>query len=72
MNIDEIIASLEREHERIMAALTQLRAIARAQDGSVRQRSTRGRKSMGAAERLQVSARMRRYWASRRKGQGVA
>ena len=29
----------------------------------------RGRKSMGAEERLEVSARMKRYWAKRRRGQ---
>jgi len=29
-------------------------------------RSTRGRKSMGAAERLEVSERMRKYWSSKR------
>jgi hypothetical protein len=28
----------------------------------------RGRKSMGAEERLEVSARMKRYWAKRRRG----
>jgi hypothetical protein len=28
-------------------------------------RSTRGRKSMGAEERIAVSARMKRYWSSR-------
>ena len=30
----------------------------------------RGRKSMGAKEREEVSARMKRYWAGRRKRQG--
>lgn len=28
----------------------------------------RGRKSMGAQERQEVSARMKRYWAKRRRG----
>ena len=32
----------------------------------VRARSLRGRKSMGAEERKQVSERMKRYWESRR------
>ena len=31
-------------------------------------RNKRGRKSMGAAERLEVSERMRKYWAGRRNG----
>ena len=29
--------------------------------------SKRGRKSMGAAERLEVSERMRNYWANRKR-----
>jgi hypothetical protein len=32
-------------------------------------RSTRGRKGMGAEERLEVSARMRKYWDNRRQSQ---
>jgi hypothetical protein len=32
----------------------------------VRPKSRRGRKSMGAAERTEVSERMKKYWASRR------
>jgi hypothetical protein len=34
---------------------------------SRRKRSTRGRKSMGAEERLEVSARIKRYWRERQK-----
>lgn len=37
----------------------------------VRTRSPRGRKSMGAEERKQVSERMKRYWAKRRKQRTV-
>ena len=33
-------------------------------------RSKRGRKGMGAAERLEVSERMRNYWAKRRQRSG--
>ncbi len=32
----------------------------------------RGRKNMSAEERQEVSARMKRYWASRRNGSGAA
>ena len=34
--------------------------------------SRRGRKSMGAAERVVVSERMTRYWAGRRERQATA
>jgi hypothetical protein len=30
-------------------------------------RSSRGRRSMGPEERMEVSARMRRYWAKKQK-----
>jgi hypothetical protein len=33
--------------------------------------SRQGRKSMGAEERLEVSKRMKKYWAARRRQQGL-
>lgn len=57
--LDKLIESLEELHAR----------------GSRAERpaahSRRGRKQMSAAERLEVSERMKRYWAARR-GQEVA
>ena len=49
--------------ERAIAALEEMEAL-----GSTLQsvRKRRGRKSMGAEERREVSERMKRYWASRR------
>jgi hypothetical protein len=40
--------------------------------GTLVPHSRRGRKSMGEAERREVSARLKRYWAKRRKSEGTA
>jgi len=53
--LDELIASLEDLEER--GDLEPVRISGK----------RRGRKSMSRQERLQVSERMRRYWAQRRK-----
>ncbi len=56
--LDAVIASLEQ----MLAAESKLPAV-RARLGR-----KRGRKSMSREERLQVSERMKKYWASRRSG----
>jgi hypothetical protein len=56
--LERVIASLEELH-RTSGSLPALPAGAK----------RRGRKSMGSKEREEVSQRMKRYWASRRKGQ---
>lgn len=53
--LDHVIASLEALHKGTTAELPG------------RKKSNRGRKSMGADERLEVSERMRKYWEARRK-----
>jgi len=58
--LERVIASLE-ELQRTAAATAPLLP-----KGAKR----RGRKSMGARERAEVSERMKKYWASRRKGKG--
>jgi hypothetical protein len=55
--LDRVIASLE-ELQRTATVAVQL------PKGATR----RGRKSMSASERTEVSERMKKYWASRRKG----
>jgi len=56
---------VKRRLERAIAALEELdRTPGRVRAAFPAER--RGRKSMGAAERQEVSARMRKYWASRR------
>jgi hypothetical protein len=61
MDLKEILTQLYAERGLLDEAILQLEALAK---GST---SRRGRKSMGIEERRQVSDRMRRYWAKRRK-----
>ena len=60
--IQSALRLLREEHYRISVAIHQLEGLEKAP-----QKSTRGRKSMGVEERKEVSARMTRYWAGRRK-----
>jgi hypothetical protein len=59
--LERVIASLEELH-RTSGSLPSFPAGAK----------RRGRKSMGSQEREEVSLRMKRYWASRRKSQSDA
>ena len=61
MDVAAILQGLYSEKKRVESAIASLEAM---QNGSRR----RGRKFMSADERQQVSERMKRYWASRRKG----
>jgi hypothetical protein len=69
VNLTEMIRSLYGEKEmvdRAIASLEELQQISRpVEHSSTNER--RGRKSMSADERRQVSARMKKYWAARRK-----
>jgi hypothetical protein len=70
MDITAMIDKLETERRRLDGAIEALRRLQQ-QTGSPRaassSRQRRGRKFMSAAERREVSARMKRYWAKRRK-----
>jgi hypothetical protein len=73
MDIRETIESLKYERQRLVDAIDYLdRAIAMLESLSGPPAATRraGRKSMGAEERREVSLRMKKYWASRRKARG--
>ena len=64
MDIDVLLADLRKELERVgvtILALEEMRA-----GGLAKPRGKRGRKSMGAEERMAVSARIKRYWGIRR------
>lgn len=68
MNYTKALAILRQEHARLVAAIQSLEALQSAGASlSERPPRRRGRKGMGAAERLQVSERMKRYWAKRRR-----
>jgi hypothetical protein len=71
MEVDSLIQELRAELERIKGAIGCLEHL---RDGTmggrisvVKTRDSRGRKFMPPEERKEVSARMKRYWASRRK-----
>jgi hypothetical protein len=66
--VQAIIEALERKTERAgSAARSELTARARK-----RRDERRGRKSMGPAERQQVSLRMKHYWAAQRQQRAAA
>ena len=69
-DLDETIRYLKSEKGKLEHAIASLEALKRGVLGKVALATTRkrqGRKSMGAAEREEVSRRMKRYWANRRK-----
>ena len=72
MDLKKAIQDLHIEKEKLERAIAVLEDLQRT-DGSMPSSrlggERRGRKSMGAKERQEVSARMKRYWASRRKRQ---
>jgi len=68
MDLNKTIEGLREQRDKIESVIKQLEAM---RDGfPMKIRSTRGRKSMGTEERKEVSARMKKYWASRRKDRG--
>ena len=71
VDVDALIENLRADVERIRRAIVCLEYLRDemlgVRTGPVRTRDRRGRKSMGVEERKEVSARMKRYWASRRK-----
>ena len=69
MDIYAIIRALHAEKEwldRAIGALEQLRSNADV-DGLITGAKRRGRKSMSPEERRELSERMKKYWAQRRK-----
>ena len=68
-NIIEYLYEEKARLERAIAALEEVLAAGLSQER--RPQGRRGRKSMGSAERQEVSKRMKRYWASRRGDQNA-
>jgi hypothetical protein len=67
-DLDDTIRFLKSEKEKLEQAIAALDAL---KEGILNRTESfgdvrRGRKSMGAAERAEVSRRMKRYWANRR------
>jgi len=69
MNLAPLIQKLRRALARLDEIITSLEQVEHEQSVGVAQKipQRRGRKSMGPEERKQVSNRMKKYWASRRK-----
>lgn len=65
--IQDLYAEKEKL-ERVIASLEELQRTAGSVPALPKGVQRRGRKSMDAAERQEVSERMKRYWANRRKG----
>ena len=69
MDLYEAIRKLCEEKARLEAIIAELeqRTGSEAAQPAAPKPRRRGRRSMGREERLQVSERMRKYWAARRK-----
>lgn len=65
MDLERALRELYEEKKRLDRAVARIEARLAMMSDPPR-KSTRGRKNMGTEERLQVSARMTAYWASRR------
>ena len=66
IDLDKALEQLRSRKELVDCAIAQLEGLLHP-DGTNGRQNRRGRKSMGEAERRQVSSRMRSYWESRRK-----
>jgi hypothetical protein len=70
MDLGKAIQELRREKERlerVIASLEELQRSAGAVPALTERVQRRGRKFMGPQERQEVSQRMKKYWAARRK-----
>jgi hypothetical protein len=67
--IQDLYAEKEKL-ERVIASLEELQRTAGSVPVMPKPVKRRGRKSMDSSERQEVSARMRKYWASRREQKG--
>ena len=63
MDVYALLHDLRAQRDQLKAIIAELEALQADAPSTKR----RGRKFMTAAERQQVSERMRRYWASRRR-----
>lgn len=69
MDLNRVLLELYTQRAKLIAAIEQLETLAGSRHVPP---STRGRKSMGEAERREVSERMKKYWSSRREARGAA
>jgi hypothetical protein len=67
MNLLKTIAELHEQKNKLDRVIAVLEGFDSHQSGQPTARRRRGRKSMGAKECLEVSARLKRYWAQKRQ-----
>lgn len=70
MDLYRIISELVAERDRLARIIQSLEEMESAAPRSKSPPRKRGRKFMDSAARREVSERMKRYWAERRKGNG--
>ncbi|MBV8732525.1 MAG: hypothetical protein JO336_22170 [Acidobacteriia bacterium] len=69
LNISEMLRDLRLQKQKLDRAIAALESLAETETAKTRAtpgKHRRGRTWMGSKERKEVSARMKRYWASRR------
>jgi len=69
MDLNKAIRELHEELEKLNQVISAMEEYQRT--GTLPAPRRRGRKSMGEAERQLVSERMKKYWASQRKGKAA-
>ena len=67
MKVNKLIAELNAAIEKLKRMVGRLEQLGGISETTTPER--RGRKSMGAEERQEVSERMKKYWANRRRQQ---
>jgi hypothetical protein len=73
MDLYKTIRELYAEKEKLERVISSLEELQRSASGAANAAvvgKRRGRKSMNAKERQEVSERMKKYWANRRKQRG--
>jgi hypothetical protein len=70
MDLEQTIRQLEIQKRRIELVIAELEQLQGIDVGGGVLANRRGRKSMGPQERLEVSERMKRYWANHREQRG--
>jgi hypothetical protein len=74
LDLYKTIRVLSEERQRLDKLIASLELLKASEGGNVRRKAPgrRGRKGMSAAERKEISERMKKYWAARRAAAGSA
>jgi hypothetical protein len=74
IDLRDVLKDLYTQRELLERVITSLEALQQGLAAGLfpQKKTNRGRKSMGAEERREVSERMRKYWGARRKKKTLA